>query len=75
MAITNVPSDAVLRLRFQTGTDDKGNPIYKNKNFNRVKPDAQDEDLFDVAFALSELVDDSIYAVFRINTGELVDEG
>lgn len=74
MAVVNVPSEAVLRLRFNVGVDGQGNPQFKNKNLYNVKPDALDADLFDVAQALAGLVQDSLESVTRIDTGELVNQ-
>jgi len=74
MAVINVPSEAVLRLRFNVGVDAQGNPQYRNKNFYHVKPDALDSDLFEVAQALAGLVQDSLESVLRIDTAELVNQ-
>lgn len=74
MAVVSVPSESVLRLRFQVGVDGDGNPLYRNKNFYNIKPGALDSDLFEVAQALAGLVQDTLESVARINTAELVNQ-
>ncbi len=73
MAVVATPITSKLRLRFQTGVDGEGNPVYKNKTINNVKVDAQDQDVFDTALVLSELLADTLAAVFRIDDTDLAD--
>ncbi len=72
MAVSKVPSTTVLRLVLQTGVDGEGNPVYRNKNLNNVRPGAADQDLFDVAQALAGLQEYPLAGVNRIDSARLV---
>ncbi len=74
MAVVNIPAEAVLRLRFNVGTDGQGNPEFSNKNLYHIKPAALDPDLHEVVAALAGLVQDPLDSVTRIDTGELVNQ-
>jgi len=74
MAVVNVPSESVLRLRFNVGTDGEGNPQFSNKNLYHIKPDALDADLHAVAQALAGLVETPLDSITRIDTGELIEQ-
>jgi len=49
MAVNNVPVGSVLRLQLQSGVDGSGDPIIRNKSLSNVKPEALEQDIFDVA--------------------------
>lgn len=72
MAVNKVPAGAVLRLVLQTGTDAGGNPVYRNKNLAGVKPEALDQDLYDVAQALAGLQEYPLNSVVRVDSARLV---
>ncbi|WP_027355840.1 DUF1659 domain-containing protein [Desulfofundulus thermocisternus] len=72
MAVNRVPGTTVLRLVLQTGMDDEGNPVYRNKNLNNIRPDAADQDLFDVAQALAGLQEYPLAGVNRIDNVRLL---
>jgi hypothetical protein len=61
----------VLRLQFQTGVDAGGDPVYRNKNLNNVKPQALEQDLYNVAQALAQLQQHPLVAVLRIDSARL----
>lgn len=72
MAVNRVPAGTVLQLELQTGVDPQGNPIYRNKNLRFIKPDAADQDLFDVAQALAGLQEYTLSKISRIDASQLV---
>ncbi len=72
MPVNRVPGGTVLQLEVQTGVDAQGNPVYRNKNLRSVKPDAADQDLYDVAQALAGLQEYPLYKVSRIDASQLV---
>ncbi|MGI6686188.1 MAG: DUF1659 domain-containing protein [Bacillota bacterium] len=74
MAVVVTPISSKVRLQFETGTDEKGNPVYKNKTISRVKTDALDQDVLDTANALAGLCADSLAAVIRMNDSDLAEE-
>ncbi len=55
MVVNNIPVGAALRLQFQTGVDGNGDPVFRNKNLSNIKTDALDQDVFEVAQALTGL--------------------
>ena len=71
MAVENVPVGTTLRLQLQTGVDGNGNPVFRNKSLNNVKPEALDQDIFDVAQALAGLQESILADVLRIDTARL----
>jgi len=68
MAVDRIPGGTVLQLEFQTGVDPEGNPVYRNKSLSSVRPEAADQDLFDVAVALAGLQE---YTLNRISVREV----
>jgi len=72
MPVNRVPGGTVLQLELQTGVDAQGNPVYRNKNLRYVKPDAADQDVFDVAQALAGLQEYTLSKVSRIDANQLV---
>lgn len=71
MAVNNVPVGSVLRLQLQTGVDGNGDPIIRNKSLSNVKPDALDQNVFDVAQALVQLQEHILENVLRIDSARL----
>jgi len=74
MAVVAIPVQSSLRLVVQTGTDTNGDPVFSSRTYNRIKPQAPDADLFDVASALAGLQTHALYAVQRVATNELAEE-
>ncbi|HHT63463.1 MAG: DUF1659 domain-containing protein [Bacillota bacterium] len=75
MAVLVTPISSKVRLRFHTGVDEEGKPVYKNKTLSRVKTDAPDQAVFDAANALAALCADTLNAVTRIDDSDLSEEG
>lgn len=72
MPVVKVPSGSTLRLQLRVGTDESGNPVFRNKSLNNVKATAGDQDLFDAATALSGLQSYPLTAVSRIDSAGLL---
>jgi hypothetical protein len=72
MAVTKVPAGSVLRLELQTGLDEGGNPVYRNKNLSNAKPAALDQDLFDIATSLAGLQEYTLTGISRVDSAELI---
>ncbi|PWA09028.1 hypothetical protein DCC39_13755 [Pueribacillus theae] len=60
-----------LRLIFETGIDRFGNPVYRNKSFNNVKPDATPDALYAIATALVPLQEHSLFEIERNDSSTL----
>jgi hypothetical protein len=75
MAVLSTPLTSSMVLQVQTGVDGEGNPVYKNRTYNRVKTSADDQNIFDVALALADLQKNTLSAVSRIDKEDLSDAG
>lgn len=61
-----------LRLVYYVGDNpDTGLPVFKNKNFNRVKVDSTPSQLYAVAVAVAALQDDNLYGIERFDTSDI----
>ncbi|WP_147534252.1 DUF1659 domain-containing protein [Bacillus marasmi] len=61
-----------LRLIFETGLNDKGEPIFKTKSFNNVKKEAEAEQIYQVAQAISTLCTHPLVTVERNNSFDVI---
>ncbi|RJE47209.1 MULTISPECIES: DUF1659 domain-containing protein [unclassified Dehalobacter] len=66
--------DSVMATRYQTGTTAGGAPVLRQKSLTGVKATATDQDVYDVAVALSSLVDYPLTDIRRLKIFELTDE-
>jgi len=71
MAVSKIPANSALRLELRVGTDPEGNPVYRNRSLNNVKPAATDQDLFDVANALAGLQEYPLNGISRFDSAQL----
>lgn len=61
-----------LRLVYYVGDNpDTGKPVYVNKNFNQVKPEATPEQLLAVAGVIATLNEHPLYTIERFDTSEI----
>ncbi|MEG6585013.1 DUF1659 domain-containing protein [Dendrosporobacter sp. 1207_IL3150] len=74
MAIVKVPQSSRLIIKVQTGVNTAGNPVYRQRSFNNLKPGAVDSDVHAVGLALSSLQLHPVEGVSRIDDAQLVDE-
>ncbi len=72
MALTSTTVDSSLRLELQTGVDAAGNPVYVNRTYQRVRPAAADQDVYDVASIIAGLQKHTLTNVQRVNENDLV---
>ncbi|MED4228046.1 DUF1659 domain-containing protein [Neobacillus cucumis] len=61
-----------LRLLFDAGIDNEGNPILKSRSFNNIKKEATVDQLFQAAQAISALCNDSLSRVERTDNSEII---
>ncbi|WP_312473291.1 DUF1659 domain-containing protein [Neobacillus sp.] len=61
-----------LRLVFQTGMDDEGNPILNAKTFSNVKKEASVDQLYQAAHAISGLCNGRLNKVERNDSSEIL---
>lgn len=67
MAVTTEPKESKLKLSLQTGINDKGEPVTKTKTYSNLISTANDEDVYDVGEALSNLQDLPLVWVSRVD--------
>jgi Protein of unknown function (DUF1659). len=72
MAVNRVNAGVILRLRFQTGVDNQGNPVYRDRTLRSIDPNASDQNLFDVAQALANLQEYTLDSITRIQSDHLI---
>ncbi|WP_160725893.1 DUF1659 domain-containing protein [Bacillus sp. USDA818B3_A] len=61
-----------LRIVFDAGIDNKGNPILKSRSFNNVKKEATADQLFQAAQAIAALCNDELNKVERNDSSEII---
>jgi Protein of unknown function (DUF1659) len=64
--------ESKLRLIFETGVDEKGEPILKTKTFNNVTKSATADQLYQAAQAIAALSADPLSAVERSDSSEII---
>jgi hypothetical protein len=67
MAVSTIPIGSKMQLRLVVGHDTKGNPIYRTRSYSNIKPDAGDEDVFEVGMALVALQVHQLEDLYRVN--------
>ncbi len=71
MAIETIVTDLSLRLVLNGGTDNNGKTILKNKQFKRVKPNADATKVHEVGLALASLQGLKLHAVQLLSTSDI----
>lgn len=72
MAVEVRPSVTRLRIDMDYGTDANGRKLTRSKSFNNIKPDADDQAIFDVAQALGNLQQHPVIAIRKVSESDLV---
>ncbi|GGC79673.1 hypothetical protein GCM10007216_07720 [Thalassobacillus devorans] len=72
MAVTSEKVGSLLRMVLENGQDDRGNFIFKSKNFNNVKTEATAEQLYTVAKSLEPLQQRELYAIERKDDNKIM---
>lgn len=71
MAVQKVPKESTIAVKLQKGISATGSPVYVTRNYP-CKPSVVDQDIFDVAVALSGLQSHPVASVQRIDTAEMM---
>lgn len=71
MAVETIVMDLTLRLVLNNGLDKNGKTVFKNKQFKRVKTNANLEQVQNVARALASLQASTLHAVQLVSTSDL----
>lgn len=65
MALDVVNMEHSLQLKFNVGETEDGRPITRTRTLNRIRYNAEDEDLYQVALALVDLQQHDTAAIVR----------
>ena len=74
MAVIKNHADSKLKLVFNAGLDEKNNEIIKNKTFSNIKSTAEDENLYNLGGAISDLQSYSLMNLMKYEEYELINE-
>jgi len=75
MAVVKTPANTTLRLAFQTGVNDNGDPVYRRRSLTNVKHNASDQNIYNVAEVLAGLQVYNLAQVHRADNAQLIDDG
>ena len=65
-------TNSKLLLSYETGLNEKGEPIFRTKTYSGVKQEVMADQLYQVAQALSSLSNDPLSGMKRNDVSELV---
>lgn len=71
MALSNLV-DSNLRLVYETGVNEKGEPVFKGKMYSNLKHDASVEQIFQTVQAISTLCMDPLNTVERSDRSNII---
>ena len=74
MAVVSTPLESILVAQYQVGVNVSGSPITRQRSLAGVKASASDQDIYDIATALFELIDYPLIEVRRDDRSELTEE-
>ena len=74
MAVAANQLDSKLKIVLNAGLDENSKDIIKNKTFAKIKPTVENEDLYSLGVAVTELQAHSLVKMVRYEEYELVNE-
>ena len=74
MALVVNNLDSRLQIQVHLGVNEDGRDITRTKSFNRIKSEASDEDLYDIAISLVDLQEHPVIAIRRNSNAEYEEE-
>ncbi len=74
MAITKVPQASRLVVKVQTGVNATGNPVYRLRSFQNLKPGAADADIHAIGQALVGLQKYPAVNIGRVDESNLINQ-
>lgn len=72
MAVTKMPQLGTLSIKYQTGMNSNGDPTYSTRNFPGLKPNATDQDAYDVAVAIAGVCKHPLAGIIRQDKANLI---
>jgi hypothetical protein len=67
------PVDSRLRIRYELGLNQEGNPVYSTRTYSGIKPESDDQDVYDIAVVLTGLQEYPVASISRVNEAEFFD--
>ena len=64
--------ESQLRLIFEVGVTEQGDPIFKGKNYNNLKREATTDQVHQAAMALAQLCDYPLSSVERNDSSDII---
>jgi len=74
MAVITNQGDSKFKLVLNAGVDDNNKVIFKSKTFSNVKASADNEDIYNIGVAISELQAYELAGIVRYDEYELINE-
>lgn len=71
MAITGTKLTTALVLKVKTGVQN-GKDVFKSLTFKKVKAEATDADIFDVAQGIASILPNPIASIYKEDVNELI---
>lgn len=57
MAISKITTETSLNIEVEKGTDKSGDPIYSKKTFSNLRNDVDEQNAYDVATAIKDVLE------------------
>ncbi|MDF2948979.1 MAG: hypothetical protein K0R07_1005 [Sedimentibacter sp.] len=74
MAVVTNQADSKLKLVLNAGLDENNKDIIKNKTFSNIKSTVNNDDLYNLGVAISELQSYSLVNIKRYEEYEILEE-
>ncbi len=73
MAISSIKTSSSVLLTYKDGVNSKGEDIYKNQRFSKIKVAAKDEDVYSIAGAMANLLMSDVTEITREDKSKLIE--
>jgi hypothetical protein len=68
MAVISSKNPSGLKLKYYCGKNDEGNAITKSKTYSNLKPNADEEDVYEVGVKIASLSEYTLSDLMKIDT-------
>ena len=72
MAVESIPFFSTLQMAYDYGVDTDGKAVTRRRSFSNVKTEVTDQDILDVAVAMSQLQSKPVKQILILDKTELV---
>lgn len=74
MAVNQVRLTSALILKIKSGVDENGNDVFKNISLKKVKTNALEQDIFDIAQGFAGVLRNPVEGIMRQDLNELISQ-